>query len=119
MRGRRALRSAQCTVHGAQCTVHRRSVARLCTVPCAPCTIIRGMRFILAALALLTAAAATAQPMLSQPALSPDGRSIAFVSGDDIWIAPAAGGDAHILIANPASESRPLFSPDGKSLAFV
>jgi len=72
------------------------------------------MRLILAALALLTATAAPAQPMLSQPSLSPDGRSIAFVSGDDIWIAPAAGGDAHILIAHPAAESRPLFSPDGK-----
>jgi Tol biopolymer transport system component len=77
------------------------------------------MRTILAVLALLTATTATAQPMLSQPALSPDGRSIAFVSGDDIWIAPAGGGEAHILIANPASESRPLFSPDGKSIAFV
>ncbi len=77
------------------------------------------MRTILAALALLTATTATAQPMLSQPALSPDGKSIAFVSGDDIWIAPAAGGDAHILIAHPAAESRPLFSPDGKSIAFV
>jgi Tol biopolymer transport system component/C-terminal processing protease CtpA/Prc len=77
------------------------------------------MRTILAALALLTATTATAQPMLSQPSLSPDGRSIAFVSGDDIWIGPAGGGDAHILIAHPAAESRPLFSPDGKSIAFV
>ena len=58
------------------------------------------MRTILAVLALLTATTATAQPMLSQPALSPDGKSIAFVSGDDIWIAPAGGGEAHILIAN-------------------
>jgi tricorn protease len=77
------------------------------------------MRLILAALALLAATSLTAQPMLSQPALSPDGKSIAFVSGDDIWIAPASGGDAHILIAHPAAESRPLFSPDGKSIAFV
>src|SRR6478672_13816633 len=77
------------------------------------------MRTLLAALALLAATSLNAQPMLSQPSLSPDGRSIAFVSGDDIWIAPATGGDAHILIAHPAAESRPLFSPDGKSLAFV
>jgi tricorn protease len=80
---------------------------------------IRPMRLTLAALALLVAGTLNAQPMLSQPALSPDGKSIAFVSGDDIWIAPASGGDAHILIAHPAAESRPLFSPDGKSLAFV
>ncbi|HEX7192065.1 MAG TPA: DPP IV N-terminal domain-containing protein [Thermoanaerobaculia bacterium] len=77
------------------------------------------MRTTLAALALLVAGTLNAQPMLSQPSLSPDGKSIAFVSGDDIWIAPAGGGDAHILIAHPASESRPLFSPDGRSLAFV
>jgi Tol biopolymer transport system component/C-terminal processing protease CtpA/Prc len=77
------------------------------------------MRTLLAALALLAASSLNAQPMLSQPSLSPDGKSIAFVSGDDIWIAPAAGGDAHILIANPASESRPLFSPDGKSIAYI
>src|SRR5205085_1814619 len=70
------------------------------------------MRIVLAALVLLAASSLTAQPMLSQPSLSPDGKSIAFVSGDDIWIAPASGGDAHILIAHPASESRPLFSPD-------
>src|ERR1043165_3552105 len=77
------------------------------------------MRPFLAALALLAASSLSAQPMLSQPALSPDGKSIAFVSGDDIWIGPAAGGEAHILIAHPASESRPLFSPDGRSIAFV
>jgi tricorn protease len=76
------------------------------------------MRLFLATL-LLCAATASAQPMLSNPSLSPDGKSIAFVSGDDIWIAPAGGGDAHILVAHPAAESRPLFSPDGKSLAFV
>jgi Tol biopolymer transport system component len=77
------------------------------------------MRTLLGALTLLVAGTLNAQPMLSQPSYSPDGRSIAFVSGDDIWIAPAGGGDAHILIAHPASESRPLFSPDGKSIAFV
>jgi Tol biopolymer transport system component/C-terminal processing protease CtpA/Prc len=32
---------------------------------------------------------------------------------------PSAGGAAHILISNPATESRPVYSPDGKHLAFV
>ena len=56
---------------------------------------------------------------LYDPGVSPDGSEIAFVSGSDIWTVPAAGGDAHLLISNPATESRPVYSPDGKRLAFV
>lgn len=65
------------------------------------------------------AAAPRALPSLSQPALSPDGREIAFVSGGDIWTVPAEGGEAHLLVSNPATESRPMYSPDGTRLAFV
>jgi tricorn protease len=54
----------------------------------------------------------------SDPAVSPDGATIAFVSGGDIWTAPVAGGEARLLIANPAYESRPVYSPDGRYLAF-
>ncbi len=56
---------------------------------------------------------------LYDPGISPDGSEVAFVSGGDIWTAPSAGGDAHLLISNPATESRPVYSPDGKQLAFV
>ena len=59
------------------------------------------------------------KPSLTQPAISPDGREIAFASGGDIWTVPAGGGDAHLLISNPATESRPLYSPDGTRLAFI
>ncbi len=61
-----------------------------------------------------------APPQLSfaEPGISPDGREIAFVSGGDIWSVPSAGGDAHLLVAHDANESRPLFAPDGRSLAF-
>ena len=38
--------------------------------------------------------AQTALPSLSDPAISPDGREIAFVSGGDIWTVAAAGGEA-------------------------
>lgn len=58
-------------------------------------------------------------PSLAEPALSPDGQEIAFASGGDIWTVPAAGGEARLLISNPATESRPLYSPDGSQLAFV
>ncbi len=58
-------------------------------------------------------------PYMTQPALCPTRPEIAFVSGGDIWVVPAKGGEAHLLISHPADESRPLYSPDGTKLAFV
>ena len=55
----------------------------------------------------------------AEPGISPDGREIAFSSGGDIWTVPAGGGDARLLIADPATDRRPMFSPDGRSVAFV
>lgn len=63
--------------------------------------------------------ASAPRPSLSQPALSPDGKEIAFVSGSDLWTVPAEGGAAHLLVSDPAEESRPLYSPDGTRLAFM
>src|SRR6476469_9471730 len=63
--------------------------------------------------------AQTALPSLSDPAISPDGREIAFVSGGDIWTVAASGGEAHLLVSHPAYDSRPLYSPDGTKLAFL
>jgi tricorn protease len=82
------------------------------------------------ALTLLAAAVVTAQaqtrptvrqprPALAEPSISPDRSEIAFVSGGDIWVVPAAGGEAHLLISHPATESRPMYSPDGTKLAFM
>ncbi len=74
-------------------------------------------------LSLLSAVAATKdvapKPSFCEPSLSPDGSEIVFVSGGDIWTAPAAGGEARLLVSHPATETRPLFSPDGKYLAFT
>jgi tricorn protease len=58
-------------------------------------------------------------PSLSEPAISPDGSEIAFVSAGDIWTVPAKGGEARLLVSHPATESRPMYSPDGTRLAFV
>ncbi len=68
---------------------------------------------------LLFAPSVWAQPLLSEPALSPDHSEIAFVSGGDIWTVPASGGEARLLVSHPATESRPMYSPDGGRLAFV
>jgi len=51
--------------------------------------------------------------------VSPDGREVAFVSGGDIWTVPIGGGEARLLVSDPALEVRPLYSPDGKMLAFT
>lgn len=72
-------------------------------------------------MAILLAAQGVAapRPALAEPSLSPDSAEIAFVSGGDIWTAPANGGTASLLITDPATEGRPLFSPDGRELAFT
>lgn len=61
-------------------------------------------------------------------AFSPDGRVVAFVSSregpdreawttnHDVWIVPAAGGDAKKVTTNPASDLQPMFSRDGRTL---
>ncbi|MEO5814632.1 MAG: DPP IV N-terminal domain-containing protein [Gemmatimonadaceae bacterium] len=64
---------------------------------------------------------AVAAPKLSfaEPGIAPDGNEIAFVHGGDIWVVPARGGEARLLIAHAANESRPMYSPDGTRLAFM
>lgn len=74
------------------------------------------------ALGLMCAQAAIAQPAhpsLAEPGISPDGAEIAFVSGGDIWTVPSTGGEARLLVAHAAVESRPLYAPDGRRMAFV
>jgi eukaryotic-like serine/threonine-protein kinase len=56
--------------------------------------------------------------------LSPDGRSIAYVTGDedgrsaDIWLLDPARDLATRLTSDPASDFEPVFSPDGSRIAF-
>jgi tricorn protease len=57
--------------------------------------------------------------LASTPALSPDGSVIVFSWRDDLWRAPAGGGDATRLTMHPGRDRSPRFSPDGAQLAFV
>ncbi len=55
---------------------------------------------------------------LSDPAISPDGSKIVFVSEGDLWMTGSSGGTALRMTAMAGEESSPRFSPDGKWLAF-
>ena len=81
------------------------------------------MKSILLLLSLTTATAtAYAQEgpyFVDHPALSPDGKTIIFSYNQDLWRAPAAGGDAVRITALEGAETRPSVSPDGKWLAFT
>jgi len=79
------------------------------------------MRYAIAALllALLSPLAAAANPprLLQTPTLSRT--HIAFAYGDEIWIAPRAGGNAHVLVSGNGLASTPVFSPDGRWVAYT
>ena len=52
------------------------------------------------------------------PAVSPDGRTIAFAYGGQIWRVAAEGGEAVPLTSGDFYSTRPVWSPDGARLAF-
>jgi tricorn protease len=54
---------------------------------------------------------------LRHPSLRGD--TIAFVTEDDLWSVPAAGGIARRLTANLSEVSHPHLSPDGRFVAFT
>ena len=56
---------------------------------------------------------------LRYPALSPDGKTIAFGYKGDIYTVPASGGLAMPLTIHEAQDMMPVWSHDGKSIAFA
>ncbi|MBS1943157.1 MAG: PD40 domain-containing protein [Bacteroidetes bacterium] len=76
----------------------------------------------LACVSLLLPVAAQAQTealWLRYPAISPDGKTIAFCYQGDLWRVDAAGGAATLLTTSEAYESNPVWSHDGKWIAFA
>ena len=55
----------------------------------------------------------------TDPQWSPDGRRLAFVRKDAIWVIEADGSRLVRVTDHPAGNSRPRWSPDGQRLAFV
>jgi hypothetical protein len=57
------------------------------------------------------------------PAISPDGRTIAYVVGSessrDIWLMASDGTDQRRLTSSTADDIHPAWAADGRSLAFV
>ena len=53
------------------------------------------------------------------PALSPDGKQLAFVWRGDIWVSPISGGRGYPVTSHVDFDGYPIFSPDGKWIAFT
>src|SRR5262245_40350143 len=89
----------------------RRDVARVCAL--GVIAVVLGM------LATGEAAAPEQALWIRNPAISPDGRTIAFSYRGDLWTVPATGGTAMPLTVHAAWDGVPIWSPDGMRLAFA
>ena len=69
--------------------------------------------------AALSASAQERPLWLRYPAISPDGKTIAFAYQGDIYTVPTVGGEARRLTSTEAYECYPVWSPDGKQIAYT
>jgi tricorn protease-like protein len=60
----------------------------------------------------------TEDPTDTEPAFSPDGRTIAFVRGGDVYSVRPDGSGQRRLTSGPELDSAPVVSPSGKAVVF-
>lgn len=53
------------------------------------------------------------------PSIAPDGSQIAFSYMGNLYIVPAAGGGARLLVSNGSHNTRPVWAPDSKTIAYA
>ena len=56
---------------------------------------------------------------VSDPQWSPDGRRLAYVRDDEIWVIEADGSRRPRVVAKPGGGREPRWSPDGHRIAFM
>src|SRR5215468_5364458 len=76
--------------------------------------------FAAAALLLIPTVLEAQEPIrfARSPALSPDGKTVAFSYLGDLWTVDAKGGVAQHLTMHEKHDYNPVFSPDGQWIAF-
>jgi tricorn protease len=81
----------------------------------------RLISLVLLSLSVLSAAEPSdGRPLwMRYPAVSPDGATIAFTYGGQLWTVPATGGDAVALTTGEFYTTSPVWSPDGGEIAFA
>ena len=80
----------------------------------------RNLKLLLLSCLLAVFALAQDHPLwLRYPAISPDGKTVAFSYQGDLYRVPAAGGTATPLTVGGAYSTQPVWSHDGRWLAFA
>ncbi|HMA48067.1 MAG TPA: LpqB family beta-propeller domain-containing protein, partial [Frankiaceae bacterium] len=56
---------------------------------------------------------------ISDPQWSPDGRRLAYLRDDEVWVMEADGSRVTRVVAKPGGGRQARWSPDGRRLAFI